>query len=508
MSLDPGNCGKAGPVREALRGIPKACWALAALAGCIYLTLASALTFTNRPWFDEAVYAGPALNLITHGFSGYPIGEPTQPGAKGCRDHMYESMPFSYLVKGAWYKLAGFGIFRARMFETLMGLLLMTSWAFIVMKLTGRPEAALLAIGVMAFDRAFLAAASSGRPDMLSAAFASMGIAAYLALRENRFALAVLTSQFLFCAAFFTHPVAALSVFILLSLAFKYDIRRLQWNHLPLAGIPYLVGFGVWGWYISRDPAGFHSQFFENGAASRDGGLKHPLTFLARELTVRFGRNMYLSGGDHARLVLVLIPVVYLVAVAALLVAGKRGGRMLGVLAGLQFLVFGVLEARKFSFYLVHMTVLFACCAGVWIHDWWGAGAWRRGIASGAAVLLAALQIGWVGYSVRQNAYHDSYLPAIAFLNQHAGTGSPIFGESELAFSRGFYSNLVDDSTLGYFSGKRAEYIVVSYNGLAESFKTYKTTNPPIDRYLQRTLSEDYSPVFRNRIYTIYGRKF
>jgi len=177
------------------------------------------------------------------------------------------------------------------------------------------------------------------------------------------------------------------------------------------------------------------------------------------------------------------------------------------VLAGMQFLIFGVLEARKFSFYLVHMTVLLACCAGVWVYDWWNAGVWRRAMVSGAVCLLAALQLTWLGYSVRQNPYRNSYLPMIAFLNQHASAGSLVFGESELAFSRGFYSNLVDDSTLGYFSNKRAEYIVVSYNGLAESFKTYAITNPAVDRHLYKTLFEDYRPVFQNRIYTVYGRR-
>jgi hypothetical protein len=187
---------------------------------------------------------------------------------------------------------------------------------------------------------------------------------------------------------------------------------------------------------------------------------------------------------------------------------------MLAVLAVVQLLVFGVLEARKFSFYLVHMTILLACCVGVWVYDWWNAGrgggwnagGWRRTVVSAAVGLLVTLQIGWVAYSVRQNSYRESYLPMIDFLNQHAGAGSLIFGESEIAFSRGFYSNLLDDSTLGYFSGKRAEYIVVSYNGLAESFKTYATVNPAVDRHLQRTLSVDYRPVFQNRIYTIYGR--
>jgi len=62
----------------------------------------------------------------------------------------------------------------------------------------------------------------------------------------------------------------------------------------------------------------------------------------------------------------------------------------------------------------------------------------------------------------------------MAYLDQHAGPHAVIMGESEVAFHRGFYSGLVDDGTLGYFSGIRPDFIVMSFDGWPETINGFQ----------------------------------
>src|SRR5450432_3358303 len=43
----------------------------------VYLILAVACARTLMPWCDEAWFAGPAYNLMTHGYMGTPVLDPT-----------------------------------------------------------------------------------------------------------------------------------------------------------------------------------------------------------------------------------------------------------------------------------------------------------------------------------------------------------------------------------------------------------------------------------------------
>lgn len=472
----------------------------------MYLLASGALAFTGRPWFDEAMHAGPALDLITRGVLGYPIGEPTNPSTRGIHDHMYQTMPLGHLGQAVWYKLVGFGVLRMRAYHILWGLAALASWGFIVWTLTGSPAPALLASFLMGTDRAFADAAASGRPDMMSAGLASLGIASYLALRTRSLSAAVLCSQVLFAASLFTHPVGALAIFALVILALHLDLRRLRRKHLFLAAVPYVVGFGLWGWYISRDPVSFRAQFAFN-AAGRDKGITEPLRSIYREIKVRYVERMYLPPyATGIRHVTILIPILYAAAALGLLFGPKKT-RLLGVFAVVYFLAFSLLEAKKYPFYLVHTTMLLASCLAVWAWQEWSQGRWRRMLAAASVAGLVTIHLGWIAYTCRQDAYHHSYLQAMSYLDRHAGPDSLIVGESELLFHYGFRGNIVDDAVLGYYSGKRADFIVASFNGYGETIKDVASKDPAVGRYVHQTLADDYRQVYSDRIYTVYQRR-
>jgi hypothetical protein len=479
---------------------------------CFYFVLAVALSLARRPWFDEAFFANPALDLVTRGHMGLTIAEPTAGGTfpgttmYGLHTRVYYSMPLGHLGQAAWYRLAGFGVLRMRLYHILWGLVALASWAFIVRKLMDSWAAGLVAAALIAIDRGFLDAASSGRPDMMSAALGALAVASYLALRERRLGAAALTSQAFLAAAWFTHPIGAVAEFAILVLAIRLDWRRLTVRHVCLAAAPFIIGFGLWGLYISRDPAAFRAQFGDN-LAKHESGMNSPLALVVAEVRNRFLANFYLPPyAKGLRSLTVLIPVAYATAVLALLFR-KHGPRLLAVMAIVFFMVLGFLEATKPSFYLVHITPLLASCVAVWAWMEWETGKLRQRIASCAVIALAILEIAWIGVACHQNSYRTAYLPAMAFLDQHAGAHASIIGHCELGFHFGFYNNLTDDDALGYYSGKRPDFIVVDDNGYQQSFKGYPSKAPELDRYIRKTLTEDYDQVYSGPVYTIYQRR-
>ena len=62
-------------------------------------------------------------------------------------------------------------------------------------------------------------------------------------------------------------------------------------------------------------------------------------------------------------------------------------------------------------------------------------------------------------YGIRRDTYHQAYIPAVHYLTAHATSEDLIFATGEFGFGLGFYGNVIDDSTLGYSTGKRAAYV-------------------------------------------------
>src|SRR5450432_1133190 len=487
------------------------------LVALLFVALAAATAFTKRPWFDEAHFAGPALDLITRGSMGQTVAEPTgfasSPGNPQLRvnTQVYYSVPLSHLAQACWYRLVGFGIFRMRAFHILWGLAALGAWFFIVFKLTLSPGMAMLAALLAGTDRFFVDSAADGRPDMMSAALGALAVAVYLKLRESGLTRAVLVSQTLLAMAVFTHPIGGVAIFALVPIAFRQDRSLLGWRHLALAACPFAVAGALWGYYISLDPAAFRAQMAEN-TVGRFSSLRAPFTAILNEIRVRFMERAYApSHATGVRRLTIVIPLIFAAAVIALLVSrsGRTppGARLLSSLAVTYFFVFAIFDVSKAPFYLVHFTPLLACCTAVWIGMEWRNGGRRRRMGECLCGLLLVLQLGWIGFGIGRNAYHRTYLPATTYLQQHSGPHDLIFAASEFPFQLGFYNNLSDDSTLGYFTGKRAAYIVVDEAGYVEAFKGFAKINPELERYIRKTLTEDYQPVYTGSVYTIYRRK-
>ncbi len=132
----------------------------------------------------------------------------------------------------------------------------------------------------------------------------------------------------------------------------------------------------------------------------------------------------------------------------------------------------------------------------------------RIGKLAAAAVLglLVFLQLGWSAYSIYNNPYKNKYLPAVAFLRSHAGPNATITGSGELGFELGFDGNLKDDASLGYFTGRKADFIVVDERAYEQALRSYQEKLPDLDAYVKRILKEEYRRVYDGPFYGIYQR--
>jgi len=490
---------------------------LAAAIAFTFLVLAVATARTKRPWGDEIFFANPAVNLITRGTMGLSVVEPTGNGQVPgiplvhIQQHIYLVMPLNCLVQAAWFKAFGFSVLSMRAPAILFGLVALISWLVIVNVLTGKLMPALLAASLIAVDKAFIHSAADGRPDMMSAALSVAAVASYLGLRQRKLGIAIFASQALLAASIFTHPIGGIGIFAIIFLAVYFDRNRLRWRHLIFAALPYVVGAAAWGAYISLDPAAFKSQFFAN-MIGRFGAVSSPWSALNREIQLRYLENFYLphyaTGISRVR---VIIPVVFAFAVFAGLfstrIRAHEGYRTLLILVLTYFAVMTVFDGHKNSYYLVHITPLLSSCVAMWVYATWNQGSMRRWFAGGVLFMLLFVQVGWDVYSIRQNSYRSAYLPAVNYLRQHAAVNSLIFGNGELGVALGFYNNLVDDSTLGFYSGKRADFIVVDDKSYKESFKEYPAKIPELDRYITNLLTKDYRKVYSGPVYEIYERR-
>lgn len=486
----------------------------------LYLLFTAGTALTKRPWSDEGWFASPAYNLANHGYMGTSILESVEPRGqqKGIDKYTYWVMPLDIVAQAAWYKILGFGLFQMRMLSAFWGLLAICSWWVIVYTLSRDRNLALLTSSIIALDYAFITGASFGRMDMMCAALSFAAFAAYLALRERNLTAAILVSQTLVAASGLTHPYGILGLAGLIFLTLYFDRKNVRFRHVAIALIPYVVGAVAWGLYILQSPSLFVSQFVGNATAGSNNvgrldGLTSPLSALYREITLRylvaFGLGGHSAGTSSLVSLKILILLTYAVGILGVLftrsIRTHRGFRALLYLTGIYFLILTIVDGQKLSWYLVHMIPLFAALLAAFLHWLWFNTRWLRWPIVAAMGLFLMLQVGGIVLRIRQNSYQKSYVPAINFLKRNANPSSMIMGSTELAFGLGFNSNLVDDIRLGYYTGKKPDFIVVD-EIYQDAFKGVETQDLDVYQHVLDTLAKEYHAVYDHGYYKIYAR--
>jgi hypothetical protein len=490
----------------------------AALAGAvlIFIALTAGTALTKRPYGDEVFSAGPALDLVTRGLTGLTVLEPTGDGIRvgkvmtGINSHLYQWMPYPFLIHAAWFKVFGCSILSLRAVSLLFGLLSLGACWSLVNRLTGKPGAALLSVFLLGVDYAFVFAAADGRPDMIAGSLSMAAMAAYFSLRKHNLTRAVLISQALQAAAVFCHPNAAIGLSGLVAGTLWLDWPRRRWIHVLVAALPYVVFAAGWGIYILQNPHDFMTQF----GAAMEGRLNSGAiwTRLLNEIRLRYLESWFLPayarGVSRLR---ILIPLIYLIGILGAFLNRKLrsepGVRTALIMAGTSFLFMSLFEGHKNYYYMVHIMPLLVILFALWAHWLWRSGGFPSWIALGLTGALVLLQVSWGLFAIHQNAYRNVFLPAVHFMRQNGAPPARVFGSAEFAFALGFYGGFKDDTSLGYTTGERPEFIVVDSRNYKGAFAQYQTTAPYLYRYVTKLLSTEYRQVYSNPIYDIYRHR-
>jgi hypothetical protein len=489
--------------------------ALVGAAVLAYLVLAFGSALTKSPEVDEGFFANPAFNLVTRGRMGTTVLETAGSGLKGIREHTYWVQPLHLLFQAGWYEVFGFSLASLRAVSIAWGVVALAAWFLIMKRLSGERTLGLLTAGLLAVDYTFVAIGSLGRMDMMCAALGFAGLAAYLALRERNLGAAVSASHALVMLSGLTHPNGIIHLAGLVLVTLYFDRRRLRPAHLALAAVPYLLGAVGWGLYILQDPAAFAAQFSTN---AQDGGrlvaFKTPWVGVINEFVDRYphafglGENSPGHSGPIYLKSLLLVPyVVALVwAFASRGVRRHPGYRVLLLLVVLYFLILSFIDGQKETPYLIHIFPLYVALLAVFLRRLWERPAVPRLLLAACVAGFLALEAGGMVMRIRQRTYQRLYRPTIAFLEQNSDGATDIIGSSALGFGLNFPANLTDDIRLGYASGRRPRFIVVT-SEYERSYAENLDRQPDLKRHIRGLLGEEYARVYENDGYKVYERR-
>ena len=502
-----------GAVRLTSRKNANRLWyALAAVVVVLYGALLVAQAATRRPWTDEAMFADPALTLITKGYLGCPVEEFAITWPNIAR-HTYMMFPLNLVVLAGWFKIAGFGLMQQRVLSMLWTALLLFSLYRLLLFLLRDKSTALVSVALVAVDYQIMVAGSFGRYDPMVAALGFGSYVLYLTLRERNLTLALLLANTSVMLCGTTHPNGLLYFVGLWVLALSLDRRRIGPRQLALCAIPYLAGAAVWAAYLMRDPASAMAQL-RNNSYSRVAILE-PVQALKREILLRYGPGFGLtsqhSAGHGKYVQLKVVPLLaYLVGVIGCFSASKirrhPGCRILLLLTTVHVLYLTFFEGIKFPFYLVHIDPLYAILLGIFAVWLWRAGRLPKWAVAAALSCVAAVEIGGILLRVRIDTYGVQYAPAVEYVKRHATADGLVLASCDFGFGYGFESNFRDDPLLGYDSGRVPSYIVWDVDAYQDEFDKNAATKPAAHRYVSELLRQ-YDVVFHNIGYTIYQRR-
>jgi 4-amino-4-deoxy-L-arabinose transferase-like glycosyltransferase len=480
-------------------------------AAVVLAGLALGCVFTKAPTSDEAWFINPVYNLLTNGTTGTSLLEGRGMAWDGVQTRTYWQPPVYFVLQAAWLKVLGLNLFAMRSLSVVAGIAALLLWRSVGRSLGLDLRVLVLAAVFFATDYTVIYSAANGRMDMLSATFGVAALAVYLKLRETRFDAAIFWSQSALVLSGLTHPMGGMLAAIALTCLFiSYrDWRRVHLRTVLLACMPYLAGAIGWGAYILQDPHSFYSQFM--GSARGRLQAVSPWSALWHEI-----RDRYLAtfgwrdtGPSLARWKL-FIPAAYLAGlVTVLAIPGLRripGMRRILLMLGAVFLGLTYLDSFRFGSYLVHVIPLFLICLAAAVIWAWDRGGLVRGGAAVLAFAFVMLQAGGSLYWIVKDPYRREYLPAASFVQTQLVPGEMVMGGAELVFEVGWKAHLLDDVCLGYFSGESPGVIVVD-GRYRDWFDGFHKGDPGLDRFVQRRLGSEFSPVFQNGGFTVYRRR-
>ncbi len=473
----------------------------------VYLATSVATSLAIPPEEDEAYSVSPAINLITEGHMGNTVLECKGTMNTRMDERTYWQPPLQYLALSIWFRIFGVSLLSVRLFSTILGLVAMFCSYVIVRKLTGNPIAGILAAALLSVEFNFIISAASGRMDMMCAVLGLAGFAFYLTMREKNFTLAIILGHVCTAVSGLTHPHAVVTLFAMVVLNAYLDFPRIRVKHILLALVPYVIGFGAWGIYILQDPQAFYDQFISH-VDRKMGSYYSILGSLKYEIANRYLRaygittKSSLIGKTKA-----LVLISYLIGIIGTILitrkSGERENKSLLILLLMYFLGQTLLiHGNKSLFYLTHVMPFYTAILAIWTSTMWLKSKLSKYLIVGLLSILILIQVGVNVNRILKDPYHAQYLQVAEVVRQYDDGSQLIMGISEFAFTLGFDDTFIDDPSLGFYSGREPDIVIVSewYRHL---FSVSDEWDPKLKLHIDRIL-DNSEMVLDNEFYQVY----
>jgi len=481
------------------------------LSFVVMFLLGSGVVLYRLPGCDEAWFLNPVVNFFSKGTTGTDILEVAGTNFDGLQRYTFWQPPLYFVSLGFWTRVFGAGLFSIRYLSLFAGLVTLFAWISVFRALRLPPATVWLASLVIACDYTFVMRATDARMDMVSAAFGVSALATYLTLRENNLPKAFFLANCLLVCSGLTHPAGGvLNALGFAALVLFYDRKRLTLPIVASAMLPYIVGLAAWGLYMAQD---FHlfRKIFSANAGDRFDGIASPWTSLRREVVDRYLVSFGLKPGVSLAVRLkLIIPVTYWASfLFALFTPSLRRRPQVQVILLLICLfatTLFLIDNNKFAIYLVHLYPLSAGLLAIVLEHAHTNRFLPRPLLVTFFFCFLLLQAGGLLSWVSKDGYHKDYLPAAKFLSGHMKPGQMLMGPAEFTFALGWDLNLIDDSMLGYRSGKNPDIIVMDAR-YRDMFDYRQRTMPEAYQFMVNRRDSEFKPVYQNSSYLVLFRK-
>jgi hypothetical protein len=480
-------------------------WIAASLVVLLYLALSVGYSLTRNPWDDEGQYADPAINLSRHGHLGSnlltPMGTMNWPQVDR---YTFWQFPVYPVVLGGWFTLVTPSPVSMRLLSVLFGCGYLSCWFFLVRRITLNETLALLVASVVALDYSVVGASSNGRVETICMCLGFAGIAGYFHFRETNWTKAIFVAACGGAGAAFSHPMGGVLNLSIAAMVLM-DWKRIAWNRVWVAAIPYLACAAAYGWYISSAPHIFLAQL-RGSASVRVSGPGATVHNVLDDASQRYVNYYWTALSGMNRLKVVQLLFVVIGTGSVLLnrrLRSSPGVDRLLVLALTGFIGVALVDNQKFPQYLVYSVPPLEACAAVWVYDAWQTKRFRW-IAGGLLLASLLVTVGGFTLKIHQDPYRNQFMPAVAKLRELMPGARTVDAPSQFGFVFGFGAPIVDDRYLGYFRGSLPDVAVVThYYSMRRGFGGEWDK---AEEWAARMLETRYRLVLDNEEYKIYVR--
>lgn len=330
---------------------------------------------------DESMTLQVPYEIIYRGHFGWPMYR-YQGGNIETKWHSFR--PVYYLMMTGFFKIFGWGLLQGRTFTLLMAVLML-----VIVYLIGRRlfdwRAAMVAVLLLVADPTFLERSRMVRHDYAAAMFALLAFFLYEMARERKKGAFYVASGVAGGAGAMCHTISFnMIVGIVLLILLSQGLRAFRSKPL----YQFLVGaFVVMADEIIYDIIDYKNVLLQYRADRAHFSVLSPTGWLynmageAARYKAWYSGELVFSNTPltlvHVFQFLSLIAIIYLLAVCAVRIKRKEATNeprvrlLIITLSAMLFLALATGFKRKYVIYLIHLTPLFALCAGVLVRDAW-----------------------------------------------------------------------------------------------------------------------------------------